>query len=180
MLLKILLFIIIFLIIENTIFQMSSDIKNKNIFEGVDKIILDSFINNRFRETLIWYEKYAFIYRGKFILYTTISLILSSSISIITLGEYTFEILGITDNKILIGWISTFLSIISGYLYFRNPKERWYNYRRTAEKLKEELSIKYATGQADKEFLLKIESHMKGEQNRWYSIKEKSKENGGK
>lgn len=179
MLIKIFLFVIAFIVLENIILQRISYAKNKNINKHLGNVVSDDFIKNRFQETLLWYEKYAFIYRWKFILYSTISLILSSSISIITLGGYTLDLFEIKDNKILVGWISTILSIISGYLYFRSPKERWYNYRKLAEKLKEELSIKYATGQDDKDFLLKIEDHMRNEKNMWSKFNEKPKKKGG-
>lgn len=54
--------------LENITLQVISYFKNKSINEHLNSVISDDFIKNRFGETLLWYEKYAFIYRWKFIL----------------------------------------------------------------------------------------------------------------
>lgn len=129
--------------------------------------ISNEYIKNRFKESLLWYEKYAYIYRYKFILYSMISIILSSSIPLITLWE--MSAFGL-KNKVLIGIMSTLISIISGYLFLREPKNKWYEYRKHAELLKKLYSIKVIEELGDNNFLEKLEIILETEGENWYSV----------
>lgn len=134
--------------------------------------ISNEYIKNRFKESLMWYEKYAYIYRYKFIFYSMVNIILSSSIPLITLW-------GIDDfglkNKILIGIMSTLISIISGYLFLREPKNKWYEYRKYAELLKKLYSIKVIEELNENDFLKKLETILEIEGENWYSVLDKNK-----
>lgn len=134
--------------------------------------ISDKYVKERFKESLVWYEKYAYIYRYKFILYSMISIILSSSIPLITLWE--MDAFGL-KNKVLIGIMSTLISIISGYLFLREPKNKWYEYRKHAELLKKLYSIKVIDELDDNDFLEKLETILEIEGKNWYSVLDRHK-----
>lgn len=139
--------------------------------EKVEKQIVlgevnNEYVKNRFKESLLWYERYAYIYRYKFILYSMFNIILSSSIPLITLWEMdTFGL----KNKVLIGIMSTLISIISGYLFLREPKNKWYEYRKHAELLKKLYSTKVIEKLDDNNFLEKLETILGIEGENWYS-----------
>lgn len=149
----------------------------KNKIKIVEKQIILEYINNnyiknRFKDSLLWYEKHAYIYRFKFILYSMINIVLSSSIPLITLSG--IDILEV-KNKVLIGIISTLISIISGYLFLREPKNKWYEYRKYSELLKKLYSTKLIKKLEDDDFLEKLEMILEIEGNNWYSILDKYK-----
>ncbi|MGL4763948.1 MAG: DUF4231 domain-containing protein [Aeromonas sp.] len=172
---RIVIFIALFIIVENTVIILFAEVKEKELVENSDKIIKDEIVRKRFNTVVKWYEYYAFVYRYKFIVYSVISIVLSASIPALNLGEDKLESLGINSTKELVSWISAIVTMVSGYLYLRNPKEKWSSYRKTAENLKSLLDEKYCEEIEDKEFLLKINEITKKENLYW----EKQQAKGG-
>lgn len=159
-------FILGIVVLENVVLNLAGEMKlyklNKNLR------IADEVCKERISSVLKWYEKKAFLYKYKFILYSVVTITLSAIIPIINLGKYTIPILGIDSHILLVTWISVILSIISGYLFLRTPKERWNEYRKYAERIKVIIFEGYAREQNDKEILLQIEKLISKENNEWY------------
>lgn len=165
--------IIIILISEQLIINSLAKCKKKSINKQFNLDIKDTYVKQRILSNLLWYEENAYMYRMRFILYSMISIVLSSSIPMIAL--WGGDVFGL-KNKIIISIISTIISIISGYLFLRQPKERWYEYRKNAEVLKGILSLKVIDRLSDRELLKKAEGFFNKENENWYSKKEKKKE----
>lgn len=164
---KIIMIIFLFCILNEGILFYFVKNKIKTLANKINlEKITDEYVKNRFKESLLWYEKYAYIYRYKFILYSMVSIVLSSSIPLITLWE--MDAFGL-KNKVLIGIMSTLISIVSGYLFLREPKNKWYEYRKHAELLKKLYSIKVIEELDDNNFLKKLENILEIEGENWYS-----------
>lgn len=172
---RIIVSIALFVIVENIIVIICAKVKEKKLVENSGKIIKDEIVRNRFNTVVKWYEYYAFVYRYKFIVYSVISIVFSASIPALNLGEDKLELFGINTTKELVSWISAIVTMVSGYLYLRNPKEKWSSYRKTAENLKSLLDEKYCEEIEDKEFLIKINEIIKKENLYW----EKQQDKGG-
>lgn len=171
---KLILLCIVLFLLENMFLYCL--VENK--IEGIKNILKDvsfpsDYSKKRYLSSLLWYEEYAYIYRFRFILYSTINIILSASLPLVTLwGEGIFSL----KNEILIGVMSTLISIISGYLYLREPKSKWREYRKYAEKLKRLLSLKLIKKLSEGEFLLELENILEKENKNWYLNSKVNKE----
>lgn len=156
----------LYCLVENKIDKL----KRRLNVEGIN----DRYIKERFEDSLIWYEEYAYIYRYKFILYSMVNIILSSSIPLLTLWDgKVFEL----ETSILIAFLSTVISIISGYLYLREVKNKWYEYRKHAELLKGSYSNKIRRSLSDNDFLGELEAILNQENENWYSVLYQSERN---
>lgn len=125
--------------------------------------ITNEYIKNRFKLNLLWYEKHALINCFNYNFYILLSIILAAFIPFLKdLNKNN------ANNNIYI-IISILITIINGYLYIKDPKTKWYTYRKYSEILKRLISDRIINNLNDNEFLKNLEDILSEESGTWYS-----------
>ena len=157
--------------------EASKIINSNKENENKRKMNIENYINERIDSQIRWYSvKSAKNKRDYFVLITS-QIVLAAILPVITNLEFKSEII---SKNLLISLIGVAIVIITGVLSISKSQEKWVNYRKTSERLKQE-KYKFLSSSLDyqednfQEFVRMIEDILTGEVSSWERIASKDK-----